>query len=338
MWRLTKTSEFMSIFEPPALKGMVFSSLVDATEYVQPGLTKTIFPLDVWRDEQSHTLVRLNPIIVQLYEKTRLFRQSKMEKKSVRNDSPSPPPPPPSPKRRRQVKKKKIPKLPLKFVDSGTSQVPVANKSNKISTMFNTSTISTSDSEIDDNDIEMEEEEEKKETVTTLPLHDWSESMLHQYFGRPQRRNPSFPNGKDPELKTITKLKRYGPDMEYKFFCCFSHPQTKRDVWQWVIYTDLISNNSYRAQLAAIDFDIEEARNLFLVDDDDSGNCSDGVGEFEDFCKDDDKSIDKKLDVRRRDALRKRRLDNKYREITVSQWQQARSQARTNFLPMDQSG
>lgn len=128
--------------------------------------------------------------------------------------------------------------------------------------------------EMKKDDNENQKEKEKEEQVGTeinemdnllaLPMKQWTELKLHQYFQRADRLDKRGRCVNDPDLIDISHAKRYGGGLRYKFLCNFRHPtRPKSVIKQWVKYTDLLPNSLYIKVLDNINFDPKKAKEQF---------------------------------------------------------------------------
>jgi hypothetical protein len=149
--------------------------------------------------------------------------------------------------------------------------------------------------------------------LTTLPTKEWTENALHRFFNRPERSVAT-----DPVLLGFgPRAKRYGLGACFKFKGDFVHPKTQQVIRQWVRYTDLVPNPTYMAKLAAIHFNMTQARYKFL-DTNDVDEWSDGVDEFID-----DQGMalpDLSLDRSNPSATKKDKKTSKFPEFPISQF------------------
>lgn len=116
-----------------------------------------------------------------------------------------------------------------------------------------------------DNENEKEKEEEvADDNLLALPMKQWTELKLHQYFQRADRLDKRGRCVNDPDLIDISHAKRYGGGLRYKFLCNFRHPtRPKSVIKQWVKYIDLLPNSLYIKVLDNINFDPKKAKEQF---------------------------------------------------------------------------
>lgn len=290
-WCITaRLNEWVGTVSPPALGIQTFRSLEQATRAFHP-TQNDIYVLNMWQHD-GHLLMA-HPHIVQLYARVVGKRRStQLQKSQVQSSKPM--------LRRKVVRQQARRIVPRVGGGSGVTG-PVDLAAEEAPRLPSTA------------------EDEKEHPVESewpdlhaLPAKKWTERTLHAFFQRPDRRSRSPPNGKDPEMLGIEKLQRYGPDAMYRFYCRFAHPRTGAELYQWVIYTDFLANPQYLSQLSLIDFSIEEARALFLTENEDSADWSDGIDDdFGNFALD---------HATPADTRRKKKKKQRYPFITVDQW------------------
>ena len=307
----------------------------------QPGNVLKMWWVDEGGGQQKQLLSDV-PDIKNLYvlclgkERNRLKEQHHHQQQSVprrrRQPSPGGAAPLPSPPERIVPRRLRPPPMPAPLVirepDSSVPLAPPAPAKEEKKSLAERVTVS--------DELPVGRRDGPWENICALPWRQWTEKRMHLFFSRPMRHSADPAKGiVDPEMIGIEKLQRYGPDAKWQFFCVFRHPKSKDEVRQWVVYTDFLGNEDYVQRLKSIDFDIEEAKFLFVQKiseqqcggADDSAEWSDGVEEgFDDFGLEEQSRLEQQQKTKKRQNQKGRKKQQSqcgggdYPILTVNQW------------------